>query len=358
MAALLLFAAFPVFSAIKWIDKDHDFGVFYETDGPTTGTSRFVNLGPDPVSIFHVRPSCGCTSADYTKQPIAPGDTAVISYTYDPVGRPGKFDKTVKVTLSDGVQQIIKITGTIIGSPETLASRFPLNGGNMYFSDSFLDMGDVVKGRTPIKIFRGYVVVNDSIIPSIKSDSPAIRFKQTPETLEKFGPGDVVSYTVYFDSEKQEGYGPVEIPLTITMPPAGTDGVSSTPTEEATVMLRAVLIPDPYPFIMSQKGKYASIELNTKLLDLGEIGSEPFESWFTVTNSGKNDLELLKVFSKCKAITVGDLPKPIKPGKSATVKIMIDPRQLESGPQRQSIEILTNDPDHVHVSLPVALLVP
>lgn len=349
---MLIVVALPLFPAIKWLEKDYDFGKFHETDGPTTGTSRFVNLGPETISIFHVRPSCGCTSADYTKDPIAPGDTAVIQYTYDPVDRPGSFDKTVRVTLSDGVNQIIKIKGTIIGTPESLAYRYPVNAGNLLLSDAFIDLGEMKKGRTPMKFLRGYSVAKDSVAPSISTDSPAISLKQDTTII---GEGDVVTFTVNFDSRIMQEYGPFEIPLTVNMPVASNAGATLDPSDQTIIMLRGIILPDPYPFILEQKGKSPAIELNSTTIDLGEIGDAKFDTWFTVTNTGKSDLEILRVYSACKAFNFGELPKPVKPGKTASVKITVDPQLLNAGPQQQSVEILTNDPNRTHLSIPVAL---
>ena len=37
------------------------------------------------------------TTPEWTKEPIAPGQTGDIKITYDPKGRPGPFSKTISV---------------------------------------------------------------------------------------------------------------------------------------------------------------------------------------------------------------------------------------------------------------------
>ena len=75
----------------------HDFGTIKEADGPVTYTFKVKNEGKSPLVITKVVPSCGCTTPDWTKEPIAPGKTGDIKVTYDPAGRPAPFQKTISV---------------------------------------------------------------------------------------------------------------------------------------------------------------------------------------------------------------------------------------------------------------------
>ena len=75
----------------------YDFGNISEGDGPATHTFKIKNDGEKALVITKVVASCGCTSPDWTKEPIAPGRTGDIKGTYDPTGRPGSFTKTVSV---------------------------------------------------------------------------------------------------------------------------------------------------------------------------------------------------------------------------------------------------------------------
>jgi archaellum component FlaG (FlaF/FlaG flagellin family) len=74
-----------------------DFGNINESDGPATHTFKIKNDGEKALVVTKVVASCGCTSPDWTKEPIAPGKTGEIKVTYDPTGRPGPFTKTVSV---------------------------------------------------------------------------------------------------------------------------------------------------------------------------------------------------------------------------------------------------------------------
>jgi len=78
-------------------DVVHDFGDIKESDGAATHVFTVQNNGELPLVISRVVASCGCTTPDWSKEPIAPGKTGDIKVTYDTVGRPGPFTKTISV---------------------------------------------------------------------------------------------------------------------------------------------------------------------------------------------------------------------------------------------------------------------
>ncbi len=75
----------------------HDFGVIQEDNGTVTHTFKISNKGDMPLVITRVIASCGCTTPNWTKEPIAPGGTGEINITFNPKGRPGPFAKTISV---------------------------------------------------------------------------------------------------------------------------------------------------------------------------------------------------------------------------------------------------------------------
>lgn len=79
---------------------------------------KFTNTGNQPLLITNVRPSCGCTTPSYTKEPIAPGKSGVIKVSYNSVNRPGTFTKSITVTTNvEGDAQVLFIKGEVIPSP-------------------------------------------------------------------------------------------------------------------------------------------------------------------------------------------------------------------------------------------------
>ena len=94
--------------------KTHDFGTIKEVDGPVTHTFEFTNTGNEPLVIINVNASCGCTRPEYSKEPIRPGKKGKIKVTFNPAGRPGEFDKEVKIRTNGNKRPILRISGVVI----------------------------------------------------------------------------------------------------------------------------------------------------------------------------------------------------------------------------------------------------
>src|SRR6266542_1757921 len=84
-------------ASISFKEESFDFGKIKEADGPVNHVFVFTNTGSVPLIIQNVQPSCGCTTPDWTKQPVMPGTKGFIKATFDPSGRPGTFEKSVTV---------------------------------------------------------------------------------------------------------------------------------------------------------------------------------------------------------------------------------------------------------------------
>lgn len=75
----------------------YDFGDIKEVDGPATHIFKITNKGEVALVVTKVVASCGCTTPDWTKEPIPTGGIGEIKVTYDPTNRPGPFTKTISV---------------------------------------------------------------------------------------------------------------------------------------------------------------------------------------------------------------------------------------------------------------------
>lgn len=67
---------------MKFKEESHNFGKV-EQGKPVTHEFVFTNTGTEPVVVSKVEVSCGCTTPDFTRDPILPGKTGVIRATYN-----------------------------------------------------------------------------------------------------------------------------------------------------------------------------------------------------------------------------------------------------------------------------------
>lgn len=99
---------------IVFAEKSYNFGIVPEKGGPITHYFEFTNTGDAPLVIISATASCGCTRPSYPTEPIAPGKKGKIKVTYLPEGRPGEFDKVIKVRTN--AKDTKKISLTIRGT--------------------------------------------------------------------------------------------------------------------------------------------------------------------------------------------------------------------------------------------------
>ena len=86
-------------AAITWKSESIDVGTIPQGK-PKLIRFEFTNTSSKPIIIENVAPSCGCTTADYTKTPIQPGKKGFVEASYNAAAT-GAFMKTVNVTTSD-----------------------------------------------------------------------------------------------------------------------------------------------------------------------------------------------------------------------------------------------------------------
>lgn len=88
---------------IKFVDETHDFGNIKEGT-QATYEFKFTNTGNAPLILESVQASCGCTTPEWSKEPIAPGKTGKVIATFNSSGRPGTFTKTITVKYNGAVE--------------------------------------------------------------------------------------------------------------------------------------------------------------------------------------------------------------------------------------------------------------
>lgn len=101
---------------VEFAEQEYDFGTVKEEDGKVTHVFTFTNISQTPVTVTNVRASCGCTTPSWSRQPVMPGEQGVVTATYSAKGRPGKFHKSITVTLSNGTEDfnvVLYIKGTV-----------------------------------------------------------------------------------------------------------------------------------------------------------------------------------------------------------------------------------------------------
>lgn len=81
---------------MKFDNNAFDFGKVNQGD-KVTHEFKFTNVGKSPLIIKESFASCGCTTPEWPKSPVKPGDSGVIKVTFNSTGKSGLQDKQITV---------------------------------------------------------------------------------------------------------------------------------------------------------------------------------------------------------------------------------------------------------------------
>ena len=103
-------------------EKSFDFGKIPQGK-PVTHVFELVNKSAQPIMLENVMASCGCTTPEWSREPILPGATSSIKVGYNSAAE-GPFNKSITIQVAGGQVQTLVITGNVYRTPATSA---PLN---------------------------------------------------------------------------------------------------------------------------------------------------------------------------------------------------------------------------------------
>lgn len=137
---LSLFAAFfisnaqpPTTEVLKLKETEHSFGKIPQGK-PVYYTFEIANTGTQPLKLDDVHASCGCTTPEWSKDPIAAGATAVIKVGFNAAAE-GPFERSITITYNTNQTKELKIKGTVWKAPEGTA---PVNSSVQFLKKQTL----------------------------------------------------------------------------------------------------------------------------------------------------------------------------------------------------------------------------
>lgn len=321
---------------LKFQEEVHDFGYVDQEGGPVTYSFQFANVSNRPVKILSVQASCGCTTPDWTKDPVAPGTSGFIQASFNPKGRPGYFNKSLTVTTDfDSNPVILQIKGQVsTGTSVASEAEFRAVSGSWRLKMSSFNVGKVyLKDEFAAKEFP---IRNggDKPVTFQKAETPSfIRAEVLPKTIPAGGSGKIrISY-----NGKQKGqYGFQSDNIALH-----TDD-SEQPVKSFTVY---ATLEEFFPVMSPEElAKAPRLGITDTSLDFGKVKQHQEVSRdVSIVNNGRSELSIRAVQGNCACITAVPGKEKLKPGESATIKITYNP-QDRLGTQQKSVTVYSNDP--------------
>jgi hypothetical protein len=104
-------------------ENSHNFGKIPQ-GRPAVYFFEIVNTGNTPLKLDNVQASCGCTTPEWSKEPIEAGATAKIKVGYNAYAE-GPFTKTVTIVYNTNLTKTLTISGEVYKTPVTSAPENP-----------------------------------------------------------------------------------------------------------------------------------------------------------------------------------------------------------------------------------------
>ena len=314
----------------------HNFGKINEADGTVTVNFGFTNTGSLPLMIKQVHASCGCTSPNWSKEPILPGKKGFVSATYNPKSRPGPFSKTVTVVSNASTaNKVLTIKGDVIPKPKSLEDIYRFSMDKIRLKTNHMSFARVVKDKQGIKTVEMVNVSDKPVKVTFKRVPPHLTLTTSPATLD---PGQKGVIQGVYNSELKNDWGFLVDRVDVML-----DGQYNSANR---LTVSATIEEDFASLTAEQKANAPKIAFSESTFEFQPIKQgEKVEHIFTISNNGKSDLIIRKVRASCGCTAVSPKERVVTAGGSTTMKVIFNSAG-KVGKQNKTITIITNDPAH------------
>lgn len=101
-------------TTVEFTTETHNFGKIKQGE-VVSHTFSFKNTGSEPLRIETVKPSCGCTSPEWTKEDVPPGGEGVVKMQFDSKGKNGMQNKSMTVIMNTEPQaKVLTFSGEVV----------------------------------------------------------------------------------------------------------------------------------------------------------------------------------------------------------------------------------------------------
>jgi len=314
---------------------DHDFGKVKEDGGLANFNFNFKNTGKVPLVISAVNASCGCTTPEWSKEPVLPGKAGFIKVSYNPLGRPGRFDKTVTVAANiPNGSQVLKISGDVVPKTLSITEQYPIDLGKLRMLNNNLSFVRIKNNEVKTDSLKFINVSGSNVKIGFKGVLPYTTIKAVPENVGANGTG---FFVVTFDGSKvpELGFQNTRIYLTYNGEENYNYGINVSATVEE----------DFSKLTQKELQNAPQIDFNERVYDFKDVTEgTKVEYTFKIINKGKSDLLIRSVKASCGCTAANPATNVVKPGTNTDLKVVFDSNG-KVGLQNKTITIISNDPN-------------
>ena len=321
----------------------HDFGDVSMEDGPLTCTFTVTNKGTEPLVVFEVVSSCGCTDVTWTREPLQPGKSGTISATFKNEDGPFPFDKTLTVYVSGQRKPIIlRLRGTVHEKKKSLSE--------LYGAQKLGDFGLKARSYKAGVLKQGLTVSETATVANLGKKPLKVEFTEVSDHLSlSVSPNPIPAgstATLVFTIEAAPGlYGKQTysaVPVLNGRKASAPLSVWSTTRENF----------DKWTEEERNGGAIPVFENSTANFGVVKAG-EPVEITFNCSNRGKSTFHIYQADPEEPALKVLEI-QDCEPGGKGLVRVSLNTSAVEKGEVVIMLSLTTNSPLRPVVNLFVA----
>lgn len=318
-----------LFETYEW-----DFGQINEVDGIVTHVFRFMNVSDETVQLDIISTSCGCTTTEYSTDPVTPGEYGEVTVHLSPARTEGKIFREVEIfTKGRKSYDHLSLFADVTPMPMGINELYPHElAGTIRTNNKRCNFGYVPQGTTATKAVaianNGDKPVRLSVVTTGDRNGMTV---SCPETIEpKQSANFYVTYTI---PKGNDFYGMARDSIWIV-----ADGAKS----DVPFVVSALRIEQ----LDKSEGKPQPVmQIEPSYVDFGtKTPGRIFKQTITIANTGNADL-IFRNVEACTGTATGlKSGTVIGPGKSVKVTVSISNSKYPHDTTMGSINLTTNDP--------------
>ncbi len=329
---------------LSWDTMVYDFGDFSVTDGPVTCSFTFTNDGEEPIFIYEVVSSCGCTGVTFKREPVKPGESGTISATYKNEDGPGAFDKTLTVYVS-GMKRpvILRLRGVVHEKKKSLSQIYTERLGDLGLKTLEYKVPGLKQGLVSSESFSVANLGKSAINVDFTDLSAQLAVKVDPNPVPA-GTSAKMTFTVTADRELW-----------------GRNVYKATPVVNGRKAGKALEVvastQENFALMSAQERDSAAMPMfTTSTYEFGTVSKgEKVKGEFQLVNRGKAPFHVYKADAESPALSV--VPADVPAGGKGKLEFLLDTSSLPEGETVIMVSLTTNSPLRPVVNLFVAGIV-
>lgn len=319
--------------------KIHDFGDIVISDGAVQCLFTFTNVSNSPIVVHNVVSSCGCTTPDWTREPVLPGKKGTIKAKFSNDQGEGAFDKTLTVYISNVDRPVIlRLRGYSHEKEKDITQMYDVLAGPIGLRKTIYSLG-YLDQRTAKE---DYVLIANTgkaaVEISAAEVSEGLTVSFEPSRIEGRQLSKMI-YSVDLSRINPQIWGRNSFSFKLCV---------NGKTQPVEIRIDAMVKDNFAGLTKTDLASSPKLTVDKSYFEFGQLKKgQVLEESFTIRNKGRKALKLYSIDPQTPgSVTSAPCPISIPSGKSYNLKIKFDSSKIKgTGEIVDVISIVTNDPD-------------